>query len=252
MTILVDRSNNNAADDLVAAKKMGVSALYAKASESTGFTDSTYHERISAGRAAGLKVGAYHFAGQASPVAEADHFLSVIGVPKPGDLRPCLDLESGESAAWAAAFVEHLHSKLGYWPALYGNTSTIPGLRAANASVRACPWWRAEFSVNDGKRHALQGGDMGAAAHQYTSVATIAGISGHTDASIFLNEAAMLVPTAKKVWPAPDHWNLAYTDKAGKRQSVHTKHPVLWQTRHRHAKDRGELVQIPVFHPIKK
>jgi GH25 family lysozyme M1 (1,4-beta-N-acetylmuramidase) len=253
MTRFIDRSNVNGTDDY---KKAGITHLYLKATESSNFTDATYVARKRAGIAAGAVVGAYHFAGHADPVVEAEHFLGVIAAPKAGHLRPCLDLESGESAAWTAAFVEHLHSKLGYWPVLYGNTSTIPGLRAASASVRACPWWRAEFGPNDGQHHALSGGEMGAAAHQYTSVATFPGITGHTDASVFCSaagEAAMLVGgSVKKHWPKPDHWGLDYTDVQGHRQHIKTRHPGLWQARHRHARDRGELTTTPVFHPIKK
>ena len=158
MSILLDRSNNNSGDDYAVAHKAGVTHLYAKASESTGFTDATYKPRIAAARSAGMVVGGYHFAGHADPIAEATFFLNIVGKPPAGHLRPCLDLESGEDAAWTAAFVEHCHKTLGYWPALYGNTSTIPALRAANPSIRACPWWRAEYSVNDGKQHPLQGG----------------------------------------------------------------------------------------------
>ena len=36
---------------------------------------------------------------------------------------------------------------------------------------------------------------MGAAAHQYTDKATFTGISGFTDASVLLNEKAMLLPS---------------------------------------------------------
>lgn len=251
MTRFIDRSNVNGAASADDLKKAGVTHLYAKASEGTGFTDATWAGRRDAAHTAGVVFGSYHFAGHADPVAEANHFLGIIGTPKTG-LRPCLDLESGQSAAWTAAFVEHLHAKLGYWPVLYGNTSTIPALRAASKSVAACPWWRAEYGANDGTRHALQGGGQGAAAHQYTSVATLPGIAGHTDQSAFLDEAAMLIPAAKKHWPKPDHWGLDYTDANGKRQHVKTKHPGLWQARHRHARDRGELTTTPVFHPIKK
>jgi hypothetical protein len=87
---------------------------------------------------------------------------------------------------------------------------------------------------------------------QYENGQTVAGLSVDLDRAMAADYGQWHRPAPKRVWPKPDHWNLAYTDIAGKRQSVHTKHPVLWQTRHRHAKDRGEVVQIPVFHPIKK
>jgi len=251
MTILIDRSNNNGTDDYAAAHKAGVTHAYFKATDGTGFVDSTYHDRCARARAAGIIPGGYHFAEHGDPVAEANHFLSVIGTPPAGHLRPCLDLESGESAAWAAAFVERIHAKLGYWPVLYGNTSTIPALRAANASVRACPWWRAEYGPNDGQRHALAGGDMGAAAHQYTSEAHIAGVEGATDASVFLVPvAALLIPGAKPVRKpkfigVTSHW----TGKDGKPKSGDFRGDYWFKVRHPRAILHGEVRHVPRFKP---
>src|SRR5213078_153580 len=103
MTLLIDRSNNNGPDSYAEAKNAGVTHAYFKATDGTGFVDSTYKDRMKRAQAAGIVCGAYHFAENGSPIAEADHFLSVIGTPAAGHLRPCLDLESGGSAAWAAA-----------------------------------------------------------------------------------------------------------------------------------------------------
>jgi lysozyme len=249
MTVMVDRSNNNGADNYAAAKRAGVTHAYFKASEGTGFTDSTYKTRKTEALAADLVVGAYHFAQHGTPLAEAEHFLSVIGTPAQGRMRPCLDLETGQTAAWAAAFVEHLHAKLGYWPVIYGNTSTIPALRAASVSVRACPWWRAEFGPNDGAHHALSGGAMGAAAHQYTSVAHFNGISGATDASVFLDEKAMLVPASKPAKPKVVGSEVSWVNKHAKRDSKHLRHvnPHTWmRLRHPRAWRRGRVIVTPI------
>ncbi len=194
MGVFIDRSNVNGADDY---RKAGVSHLYLKATEGTTFRDGTYQQRRSQGLKAGAKVGAYHFARANNPATEADFFLTTIGTPRPGDLRPCLDLEDGQSIEWAEAFVEHVRDVLGYRPVLYGSTSFIAPMRIRSAKLRACPWWRAEYGPNDGQRHDLVGGDQGAAAHQYTSVATFPGISGKTDASIVLIEKQLAVPPAK-------------------------------------------------------
>ena len=246
MTLLIDRSNNNAADNYAAAHKAGVTHAYFKATDGLAFVDSTYHERFAAADAAGIVPGAYHFAEHGNPVAEADHFLGVIHAPKAGRLRPCLDLESGQSAAWAGAFVLHLHAKLGYWPVIYGNTSTIPALRAANAAVRACPWWRAEYGPNDGERHPLANGTLGASAHQYTSEAHVAGISGTTDASVFLVPVAvMLVPGPKprKLAGVTSHW----TGKDGRAKSGSFRGDGWFKLRHPKAILHGEVRHVPRF-----
>lgn len=239
MTRFIDRSNVNgpaSADDL---KRAAITHLYAKASEGLSFTDLTYQDRHAAAAAAGAKFGGYHFAGHSSAPAEADFFLSRIGKPPAGSLRPCLDLESGQSAAWAEAFALRVKAKLGYLPVLYGSTSFIAPLRAANATLKACPWWRAEYGPNDGQVHQLEGGDQGAAAHQYTSVATFPGISGHTDASILIDEAALLVPGPKT---PPRGWVVKWTRKDGTRGETRTLHPVRWHIRNPRCTSRGSLI----------
>lgn len=193
MGVFIDRSNVNGHDDYSRAP---VRFLYLKVSQGTEFVDSTFIARRTAGHAAGAKVGGYHFAGHSDPVAEADHFLSLVGKPKTGQLRPALDLESGQSIAWAEAFVRRLRERLGYWPVVYGSTAIIGPMRAQSAVLRKCPWWRAEYGQNDGLRHALTGGDMGAVAHQFTSRAVVPGIAGFTDESVVLKEAPLLVPAA--------------------------------------------------------
>ena len=247
MTLLIDRSNNNGADNYGSAAKAGVTHAYFKATDGTSFVDSTYHDRCTRARGAGIIVGGYHFAEHGDPVAEADHFLSVIGTPPAGHLRPCLDLESGEDAAWAGAFVLHIHAKLGYWPVVYGNTSTIPTLRAANAAVRACPWWRAEYGPNDGQQHPLTNGPMGAAAHQYTSKATITGIDGNTDASVFLLPVAvMLIPDAapkRRYVGVTSHW----VGKDGKPKSHNFRGDFFFKLRHPRAIRRGTVRHVPRF-----
>lgn len=203
MIVFIDRSNVNGPDSYGAAP---VTHLYLKVSEGTGFVDSTYLDRKAQGVKAKAKVGGYHFAGHGDPVAEADFFLARVGA---GDMRPCLDLESGQSILWASAFVQRVKQKLGYYPVLYGSTSFIGPMRSATAllrhplaarRIRQCPWWRAEFGSNDGARHALVGGDQGAVAHQYTSTAVVVGISGHTDRSAIMNEAALMRPEPKPRW----------------------------------------------------
>jgi GH25 family lysozyme M1 (1,4-beta-N-acetylmuramidase) len=245
VTTFIDRSNNNGTDNYNAAP---TTHAYFKATDGTTFVDSTYTARCKAARAAGAIVGAYHFAEHEDPVAEATHFLATIGKQKPGWFRPCLDLEGGQTAGWAEAFVKHVEAQLGYLPVLYGNTSQISTVRAASVTLRSCPWWRAEYGPNDGGRHALQNGDQGAAAHQYTSVGSAPGINGHTDLSVFLQPVeAMLIPAPKKRYKRPKHYTLSYVDAAGKRQTITSKHPGLWQMRHPRARWRGEFTTSP--HP---
>lgn len=203
----VDRSNVNGADNYVVARKAGLAALYLKVSQGVSFVDKTYDDRRLAANAAGIKlVGGYHFAALDDPVAEANFFLAQLHKPRAGELLPVLDLERGSVVSdvkWAEAFVQRVKAVLGYYPVLYGSTSLIAPMRAQSAILRACPWWRAEYGVNDGVEHPLQGGAQGAALHQFTSVGKFPGISGNTDMNHFLRPTAMIVPHRKMLRRLP-------------------------------------------------
>lgn len=199
MSRFIDRSNVNGTDNY---KTADVQYLYLKATEGTNFIDKTRGTRIAWATRDGVRfVGSYHFADLADPVAECDHFLGVIGKPQPGQLKPCLDLERGTAVSdvkWAEAWITHFKAKVGYPPVLYGSTSLIAPLRSASKTIAACPWWRAEYGPNDGRVHALAGGNQGAVAHQFTSVARLSGISGAADQSVFCAPAgAMFVPKSR-------------------------------------------------------
>jgi GH25 family lysozyme M1 (1,4-beta-N-acetylmuramidase) len=200
----IDRSNVNGADDY---RKAEVSWIYLKVSQGTRFVDSTYLNRLHQAKGEGVRViGGYHFANLEDAVAECDHFLSLIVHPAAGEFKPCLDLEVGSAtvdARWADTWIMRFQEKMGYLPVVYGNTSTIEQVRADSRLVLRCPWWRAEYGPDDGRVHALVGGEMGAAAHQYTSRAQFPGIAGYTDASVFCSRASQLVVPSHHLAPIP-------------------------------------------------
>ena len=142
MQLFIDVSNNNGPNvDFAAARHQGAVAVYLKVTEGTGFVDPYYQENYKRAKAAGLKVGGYHFGHPAnSPTSEADFFLSHLRL-EPGDLLPCLDLEVSDSKgaagvhAFASAFVRRVCARTGAWPVRYGGSyffkanavDTLPG-----------------------------------------------------------------------------------------------------------------------------
>jgi len=77
----------------------GPKYAFAKATEGTTYTDPNFSGYINGGKAAGLQMGAYHFARPASncPNPEADHFWAVAGGKITTDgksLYPMVDFES--------------------------------------------------------------------------------------------------------------------------------------------------------------
>lgn len=115
-----DVSHHQGNLDLAKAKKAGLEWLGHKASEGDNFTDLEYRVRRAAAKKAGLPFGGYHFARaeRGDAAAEAKRFLSV-ATPKPGDVGPCLDLETTEGLSlaalddWAVAWGKTIRAALG-------------------------------------------------------------------------------------------------------------------------------------------
>ena len=97
----IDVSNWQRQIDWVAVAGTGNSFVFAKATESTNFTDLTFPLNRSGSTVLGMRFGAYHMgrptgatdsAVVASAIAQADYFLSV-ATPLKGELLPVLDVE---------------------------------------------------------------------------------------------------------------------------------------------------------------
>ncbi len=130
---------------------------FAKATEGTSFVDNKFTDNMKNGSAAGLYMGAYHFARPNTPIkndsfAEADHFVDII-MPyiKDGYLVPVLDLENGSDigwknlSAWANYFCGRVYNRTGVKPIIY----TMP-YYASNLDSSVTQWdlWIANYNVS--------------------------------------------------------------------------------------------------------
>jgi GH25 family lysozyme M1 (1,4-beta-N-acetylmuramidase) len=118
--------HNSQTIDLPKAIKAGLQWLYHKATEGDSMRDQMYVVRRGQARIHDLPFGAYHFARpeKGDAVTEAQRFLAVAD-PKPGDLRPVLDLESDEGMsldalrAWSKTWCEVVAKAVGIQPIIY-------------------------------------------------------------------------------------------------------------------------------------
>ncbi len=132
----------------------GYRFAFVKATDGATYRDPLFSTNIRNGAAAGLMMGAYHFARPTrhSPIVEADHFVSVI---RPYmslmQLPPALDLEKGESMGWSALsnwaerFMEEVQSQLGVTPVIYLNKNYA---RHLDSSLTKYPLWIADYTYN--------------------------------------------------------------------------------------------------------
>lgn len=120
MLRFVDVSNNNGPNvDFAKIKADGAVGVYLKVTEGTGFVDQDYAKNYAAAKAAGLRVGGYHFAHPKNdPGTELAFFLKNLKIEK-GDFFPALDLETTDSmisarvSSYAQRFVGALRSRFG-------------------------------------------------------------------------------------------------------------------------------------------
>lgn len=194
----IDVSGYNTITSWAAVRGVGNSWAWAKATQAGGYTNPLLASQMTAGRAAGVVMGAYHFPDpRVSVAANVAHFVAVAqpqGAFDAGAFIPMLDLENsaGDGILWTAAAAN----------------SFIPAfrdaLRAATGQQLLCvyaaeSWWANGFLTpgvwaDDGvflcaAQYTGQPGQLGwshprLAVHQYTDAAPTPGATKPTDRSV--------------------------------------------------------------------
>jgi GH25 family lysozyme M1 (1,4-beta-N-acetylmuramidase) len=188
----VDISHWNGSINFAKVRAAGKRFVIAKASEGSGHVDAAYARNKRGAMDNSLKFTGYHYArpsgGTRDAVAEANHFVSVLGFRR-GMLAPVLDLEVtgglGQSAlrSWVKAFVERVHARLGIKPIIYTSSSFWRD-RMGNTSWFASHGyrvWVAHWGVSAPRVPGANWGDRGWALWQYSSCGHVDGISGCVD-----------------------------------------------------------------------
>lgn len=172
----------------------GVQAAYLKASEGIHWNDPKFVANRKAANAAGIHVGAYHFADVYDGVLEAEHFLKTIESVGPKDLKPVLDFEINTKRLapealrlFALKFNERVHNKTGVWPMFYSYASFIQGCGFKKPVGNGL--WLAAYGRNDGREYPVFAPKPWKkfVAHQFTSKGRIPGIVGDVDVSVSPN-----------------------------------------------------------------
>lgn len=147
----IDVSHWNGAIDWGLVADAGVRWAYAKATESTSYSDPTFETHWAGMKGAGVLRGAYHFFHpDVDGRAQALAYLEAVGELEPGDLPPMLDWESTTAVSGAVAasraqdFIDEVRAATGRTTLVY----TSPGLWARfgiPTSFDAQPLWVAHF-----------------------------------------------------------------------------------------------------------
>lgn len=107
--------------DFAAIAAYGIRGVILKATQGLAYVDPTLHARLSAVRAAGLDVGAYHFADASDPLQQAKHFRDTV---RPDDRTlMALDYEPNSdntmSLNGARSFLRAMEDAMGRKAVLY-------------------------------------------------------------------------------------------------------------------------------------
>src|SRR4051794_11283167 len=194
----IDVSNWQHQIDWLQVGTAGYDFAFAKATESTTFTDATYPINRTGAGAFGVKLGAYHFARPAgssdaavvaSAVAQADYFVA-FAQPKRGDLLPVLDLEKSGNlpparlTTWTRAWLDEVSARLGVRPLIYVSPSfwksalgDTPVFAAEGHPLWIAHWTKASLPILPGAGW----GGLGWMFWQWTDCAKVAGVAGCVD-----------------------------------------------------------------------
>ena len=132
-------------------RSAGTDFVYIKLSDGTATRNEAGY--TAGAKAAGLKVGGYHYAEPGDPVAQANLFINLCEQHGATDLAPALDLEAPFTPNQAAinfaiAFLRQVKAR-GHQPCLYGNNAMLSAVRApVLAAVPGTLIWAARYGAN--------------------------------------------------------------------------------------------------------
>lgn len=179
----IDISHHNGSIDFNAVKKEGYEIVYIKATEGKTYNDPTTQNNYNGAKAAGLKIGFYHFLRANDPREEAKHFLDVInGLDV--NCKYCIDVETTEGqskdqiSARVRAFADYLISQ-GKEVCIYTGDNFYANY--LNDTVKDLPLWVAHYGVDKPNVNNYAG-------FQYTSTGRVNGIGGNVDLNDFKND----------------------------------------------------------------
>lgn len=188
-------------------KAAGITFAFAKATEGATFNDSTFVGNQNNGKAAGVYMGAYHFArpGNNSPGTESSHFWNVANdyiVSDGKSFNPVLDFEDFSGHVGATSFTDWANQ----WCNTIKNNAAATGLTvtpvfytsscsACNFSTGVASWtpWLANYNGQDSQTGtpwstctscAVWGAGVWSV-WQYTSSGAVSGVSGNVDRDVF-------------------------------------------------------------------
>lgn len=162
--------------------KQNCGFLISKATQGTGFIDSSLDSFIKGCEANGIPYWLYTFLDKGNEKAQAQYMVKVCA-PKVGKYFRgyVIDVERGNTAAGVKAALDYLKSLGGkcILYTMYAQYSTYKGVIDGRGSN--CAWWEARYGQNTGAYNPAFTCHVGVDLHQYTSKGICPGIGNTVD-----------------------------------------------------------------------
>src|SRR5256714_3177923 len=188
----IDVSSYQTTIDGAQVKASGRTFAWTKSTEGVTFNDASYSSHINGAKAAGVLIGAYHYARYDNNTASAEvsHFLSVAGNQvKSGYLAPMLDVENPVAAGdlnttktqisqWVNDWCNGVYNATGVKPIVYTYISYASTY--LNSTVTQWPLWMANYNGQDPQTGAPNATSPWSSWQlwQYSSTTAVPGIGG--------------------------------------------------------------------------
>ena len=204
-------------------KNSGIDIVYIRTSEGTNFIDPYFKENYNNAKAAGLKVGFYHYVTSRSTeeaIVEADYFASVINGTSP-DCLLAMDFEyfgglsNSEVNAISQTFMQRIEEVTGKKAIVYSDAYNAGNV--FDSSLSSYPLWIAEYGVEEPELYKNWSFWTG---FQYSDTGSISGISGNVDLDrftedIFLDNTDEIASSGNNVVPQNNGVDVTITVQAG-------------------------------------
>ena len=204
-------------------RNAGIDIVYIRTSEGTNFIDPYFRENYNNAKAAGLKVGFYHYVTSRSTqeaIEEADYFASVINGTSP-DCLLAMDFEyfgglsNSEVNAISIAFLQRLEEVTGKKAIVYSDAYNAGNV--FDSSLSSYPLWIAEYGVEEPELFRNWSVWTG---FQYSDTGRVSGINGNVDLDrftedIFLDSTDAISSSGNNVVPQNNGVDVTITVEAG-------------------------------------
>lgn len=165
-----------------------------KATQGTGFVNKDFTRQYKQAKENGKLLGCYHYAEGGDYVAEANHFLDVVG-NRVGEAILCLDWEGQDNPTfgqndfdWVKGFCDYVSFKTGVKPLVYIQKSAmerIDGIGDYGLWIAQYP----NYTPTGYQKTPWNEGAYACAIRQYSSVGQISGYNGKLDLNKFYGNA---------------------------------------------------------------